>query len=164
MEELPINLSTLSLPLFEFIVYFCTFIPHLSSKQAYFTASKKREVKYMSTNWLKVSAIYLAIGVALGIYMYATGNYEWVAYIHILIFGWLTNAVFGILYSHYRSLAESDSGKAQFWLYNIGLFVFLVGILFISPATSGTWIYIGAISVALSVVLFLVNMFNNLRS
>ncbi|WP_102691649.1 hypothetical protein [Rummeliibacillus pycnus] len=118
----------------------------------------------MSTNWLKVSAIYLAIGVALGIYMYATGNYEWVAYGHILIFGWLANAVMGVLYTFYKSLGESDLAKAQFWLYNIGLFVFLVGILFISAASSGTWIYIGAISIALSVVLFLVNMFNHLRT
>ena len=118
----------------------------------------------MSTNWLKVSAIYLAIGVALGIYMYATGNYEWIAYSHILIFGWLTNAVIGTLYTFHKCLGKSDIAKAQFWLYNIGLIVFFVGILFISPATSGTWIYIGAISVALSVFLFVINMFSNLRT
>lgn len=118
----------------------------------------------MSTNWLKVSVLYLAIGVALGIYMYATCNYEWVAYIHILIFGWLTNSVIGTLYMCHKCLGKSDLAKAQFWLYNIGLIVFLVGILFISPAYCGAWIYIGAISVALSVFLFVINIFNNLRT
>lgn len=118
----------------------------------------------MSLNWIRVSAVYFVIGIAFGIYMLATSNYEWVVYAHILILGWLTNAVIGMIYTVYRCSGKSDLAKAQFWLFNLGLLVFLIGLLFISPAAATTWIYIGAISIGLSAFLFLVTIFNNLRT
>lgn len=118
----------------------------------------------MSLNWIRVSAVYFVIGIALGIYMLATSNYEWVAYIHILVFGWLSNAVIGLIYTYFDFSGETDLAKSQFWLFNIGLVIFLIGVLLISPANTLNWIYTGAVAVALSGVLFLITIFNDIKA
>lgn len=118
----------------------------------------------MSLNWIKISAVYFVIGIALGIYMIATSNYDWVVYIHILIFGWLTNAVIGLIYNNLKIRDDTDSVKSQFWLFNLGLVIFLIGVLLISPANALNWLYTGAVSVALSGVLFIIIIFKNLKA
>lgn len=118
----------------------------------------------MSLNWIRVSVVYFVLGIALGIYMIATSNYEWFAYIHILVFGWLSSAVIGLIYNNFNFPDDTDLAKAQFWLFNIGLVIFLMGVLLISPAPTLNWIYAGAVAVALSGVLFIFNIFNNLKA
>lgn len=118
----------------------------------------------MSLNWIRVSSVYFVLGIALGIYMIATSNYEWVAYLHILVFGWLSSAVIGLIYNNFNFPDDTDLAKAQFWLFNIGLVIFLMGVLLISPAPALNWVYTGAVAVALSSVLFIFTIFNDLKA
>ncbi|HWI47027.1 MAG TPA: hypothetical protein VNU45_02240 [Rummeliibacillus sp.] len=123
----------------------------------------------MSAKWIKVAVVYFALGIAYGLFMHYTIELKWAAaHAHINLMGWITSAVIGLIYSHYKDAGETTLAKAQFWLYNIGLPFLLLGMILIHLdvpryvmefCVSG-----GGIAVALSVVLFIVNVFKNIKS
>ncbi len=124
----------------------------------------------MGAKWIKISVIYFLIGVGFGIYMHATFQLAWGAtHAHINVVGWLTTAVIGVIYSVYPKAGNSGLGVAQFWLYNIGLPILLVGMLIIQPAIGASiflihlTVYVGGISLALSIILFIINAYKNIH-
>src|SRR5699024_12337763 len=93
-----------------------------------------RRVSIMGAKWIKVSVLYLLLGVGFGLYMHATEQLEWGAtHAHINVVGWLTTVAVGVIYSIYPQAGNSALGKLQFWLYNLGLPILLIGMLIIQP-------------------------------
>lgn len=124
----------------------------------------------MGAKWIKISVLYFLLGVAFGLYMHATVELQWGAtHAHINVVGWLTTVAIGVIYSVYPKAGNSTLGKAQFWLYNIGLPVLLVGMLIIQPVVGAPLVLIdilvwgGGIALALSILLFIVNVFTNVQ-
>lgn len=123
----------------------------------------------MGAKWIKLSVLYFALGIAFGLFIHYTVQLQWGAtHAHINVVGWLTTAAIGVIYSIYPQAGNSALGKAQFWLYNIGLPVLLTGMMMIymdlpryvlEIAVSG-----GGIAVAISVILFIINVFKNVHS
>lgn len=123
----------------------------------------------MGAKWIKLSVLYFALGIAFGLFIHYTVQLQWGAtHAHINVVGWLTTAAIGVIYSIYPQAGNSALGKAQFWLYNIGLPVLLAGMMMIymdlpryvlEIAVSG-----GGIAVAISVILFIINVFKNVHS
>lgn len=123
----------------------------------------------MGEKWIKLAVLYFALGIAFGLFMHYTIQLQWGAtHAHINVVGWLSTAAIGVIYSIYPEAGNSALGKAQFWLYNIGLPVLLLGMMLIymnvprvvlELAVSG-----GGIAVAISVVLFIINVFTNVHS
>lgn len=125
----------------------------------------------MGAKWIKSAVIYFLIGVGFGLYMHATIELQWGAtHAHINVVGWLTTAAIGIIYSVYPKAGNSALGKAQFWLYNIGLPILLLGMLIIQPAIGAPLILIqicvwgGGIALAFSILLFIVNVYKNVEA
>ncbi|AMW98926.1 hypothetical protein M3603_06560 [Rummeliibacillus stabekisii] len=106
----------------------------------------------MVSSWLRIASIYFAISVGYGIYMYATDTYDWVIYAHLLILGWLSNAVIGYAYQYTNS---GELENWQFYLFNIGLLLLFIGLIF----SSVVLVWIGLVLIALSILLFLVRLF-----
>lgn len=124
----------------------------------------------MGAKWIKISVLYFLLGVGFGIYMHATVALQWGAtHAHINVVGWLTTAVIGVIYSVYPEAGNSMLGKAQFWLYNLGLPILLVGMLIIQPSVGAPlWlihatIYVGGGALALSIIAFIVNAYQNIH-
>lgn len=124
----------------------------------------------MGAKWIKISVLYFIIGVSFGIYMHATFQLQWGAtHAHINVVGWLTTAVIGVIYSVYPKAGNSTLGVAQFWLYNIGLPILLIGMLIIQPTVGAPallinlCVYVGGIALALSIILFIVNAYKNIN-
>lgn len=125
----------------------------------------------MGAKWIKAAVIYFLIGVGFGLYMHATIELQWGAtHAHINVVGWLTTAAIGLIYSVYPKAGNSALGKAQFWLYNIGLPILLLGMLIIQPAIGAPLILIqicvwgGGIALAFSILLFIVNVYKNVEA
>ncbi|MBY0223106.1 hypothetical protein ABZ756_04980 [Mammaliicoccus sciuri] len=125
----------------------------------------------MGAKWIKAAVIYFLIGVGFGLYMHATIELQWGAtHAHINVVGWLTTAAIGIIYSVYPKAGNSALGKAQFWLYNIGLPILLLGMLIIQPAIGAPLMLIqicvwgGGIALAFSILLFIVNVYKNVEA
>ena len=123
----------------------------------------------MGAKWIKISILYLMLVFAFGLFMHYTVELQWKAtHAHICVVGWLTTGFIGLVYSIFKDAAETGLAKAQFWLYNIGLPFLLVGMMMVYIDVP-RWLFElfvsgGGIAVALSVLLFFVNVFQNVKS
>lgn len=129
-----------------------------------------RRVRIMGAKWIKVSVLYFLLGVGFGLYMHATVQLEWGAtHAHINVVGWLTTVAVGVIYSIYPQAGNSTLGKLQFWLYNLGLPILLIGMLIIQPVLGVSvvlvdiFVWAGGIALALSILLFIVNVFQHVH-
>jgi cbb3-type cytochrome oxidase subunit 1 len=114
--------------------------------------------------YLKIATVYFSIGVLAGLTMGIIHDFRFTSvHAHVNLLGWVTMALFGIIYHLYPNAANTKLAKTQFWLHNIGVPVMLGGIalqvLGVSAALPPT--IIGSIAVVLGVILFMVNVFKH---
>jgi cbb3-type cytochrome oxidase subunit 1 len=112
--------------------------------------------------YLKVATVYFTIGVLAGLIMGIIHDFRFTSvHAHVNLLGWVTMALFGLIYHFYPNAANSKLAKTQFWLHNIGVPVMLGGIslqvLGVSAALPPT--IIGSLAVVIGVILFMVNVF-----
>lgn len=116
--------------------------------------------------WIKAAVVYFIMGVVLGIYMGASGDHVLVpVHAHFNLLGWVSLALVGLIYRQFPAAGSHRLATAQFWLHNAGLLVamvLLIGLLrgnaALDPAIGIASVVIGA-----SVVLFAINVFQNVR-
>jgi cbb3-type cytochrome oxidase subunit 1 len=112
--------------------------------------------------YLKVASVYFTIGVLAGLTMGIIHDFRFTSvHAHVNLLGWVSMALFGLIYHFYPNAANSKLAKTQFWLHNIGVPVMLGGIalqvLGVSAALAPT--IIGSLAVVIGVILFMVNVF-----
>ena len=116
--------------------------------------------------WIKAAVIYFILGIGLGIYMGASGDHLLVpVHAHFNLLGWASLALMGLIYHQFPVAGSHRLATVQFWLHNAGLvaaMLLLIGALrgnsALEPLLGVASIVIGA-----SVVLFAVNVFQNIR-
>jgi cbb3-type cytochrome oxidase subunit 1 len=112
--------------------------------------------------YIKVASVYFTIGVLAGLIMGIIHDFRFTSvHAHVNLLGWVSMALFGIIYHFYPNAANSKLAKTQFWLHNIGVPVMLGGIalqvLGVSAALAPT--IIGSLAVVIGVIIFMVNVF-----
>lgn len=120
----------------------------------------------MGAKWIKFAVIYLIIGIAYGLFMHYTIQLQWkTLHAHILVVGWLSTGLIGVIYSIYKDAARTKLAMWQYYLHNIGLPILLVGMLFVPILDSiPMWLFElcvtgGGLAFALSIILFIINVF-----
>ena len=121
----------------------------------------------MAARFIQIAVIYLVIGGILGLVMGITTNFTLVpVHAHVLLAGWLSLAMAGVVYHLYPAAAATKLAKVHFWLHNIGLPVFmgaLAGMLLsgnqgLTPVVAG-----GALTLLVGLVLFAANVLLRVR-
>lgn len=116
--------------------------------------------------WIKAAVIYFIMGVGLGIYMGASGDHLLVpVHAHFNLLGWASLAVIGLVYQQFPVAGSHRLATAQFWLHNAGLLaamLLLVGFLR-GNSSLDPLLGIASIVIGASVVLFAINVFQNIR-
>ncbi|MEH7112735.1 cytochrome-c oxidase [Neobacillus niacini] len=118
----------------------------------------------MGKAYLKIAVVYFTIGVLAGLIMGIIHDFRFSSvHAHVNLLGWVSMALFGVIYHLYPNAANSKLAKTQFWLHNIGVPVMLGGIalqiLGVSAALPPT--IIGSIVVVIGVILFTINVFKH---
>lgn len=116
--------------------------------------------------WLKLSVVYLIIGVGMGIMMGATHDFTLrPVHAHVNLLGFATLALSGLIYSVFPKAGESVLAKIHFWLMNIALPVMMIALGFmlkgqvqVLPA-----LIVSEFMAAGGVLAFAANLFVNLR-
>ena len=116
--------------------------------------------------WFKLAALYFLCGVGLGLHMAKSGNHSmFPVHAHLNLLGWVSMALFGLIYQCFPAMADSKLASAHFWIYNLAfpvqmvtLFMFLGGNEAIEPVLG-----IASMVMGFSVLLFVVNVFKNLK-
>ena len=121
----------------------------------------------MSIWFLRVAVVYLVIGVVFGMVMGITEQFQFAnAHAHINLLGWATLALSGVIYTLFPSAGSNKLATVHFWLQNIGLPIFAVG-LFLNDGAMGKGaipiISTGAIVAILGIIVFATNVLLNVK-
>ncbi|WP_338447816.1 cbb3-type cytochrome c oxidase subunit I [Niallia oryzisoli] len=122
----------------------------------------------MGVRFLKIAAVYFLIAVALGLVMGIIHNFSFTSvHAHLNLLGWVSMAIFGLIYCVFPKAGETKLAKAHFWLHNIGL-PLMQGILFVQLITGNQALVVGTIIgsllVVLGVVLFVINVLAQVKT
>jgi hypothetical protein len=117
----------------------------------------------MGLQFIKIAVVYLFIGALLGLTMGITQKFVLVpVHAHVLLLGWASLALAGLVYHLYPAAAMTRLARIHFWLHNLALPVFMVGLgmyltgsTFLMPvvAGAGTVVLIGLAAFATNVLL-----------
>lgn len=120
----------------------------------------------MGAAFIKIAAIYLLIGISLGIYMGIVEKFQYTPiHAHINLLGWATMGIFGLIYCVFPRAGNSKLGKVHFWLHNIGTIFLLIGMILFANRQEGIAFplaLIGAFTVVAATLVFIINLFSNL--
>ena len=116
--------------------------------------------------WLKLSVVYLIIGVAMGIMMGASHYFTLrPVHAHVNLLGFATLALSGLIYSLFPKAGESLLARIHFWLLNLSLPLMMISLGFmlkgqvqLLPA-----LIVSEFMAAGGVLAFAANLFVNLR-
>lgn len=122
----------------------------------------------MAARFIRISVIYFAVGVLLGMYMSMAHNYDLTGvHVHVNLLGWSSMALAGIIYHLYPAASNSSLATYHFWGMNIGLPIMMIGLALLiltKSATFTVFVSIGAIITVLSVLVFFFNVLGNVKS
>jgi cbb3-type cytochrome oxidase subunit 1 len=120
----------------------------------------------MSARLIRIAAVYLVIGVTMGIVMGIKQQFLLApVHAHINLLGWATLGIIGVIYQVYPAAAETRLAQIHFWIHNIALPVFMIGLAF---TLSGQEAFLpaaiaGALAVAIGILVFAVNVWRCVR-
>jgi cbb3-type cytochrome oxidase subunit 1 len=124
------------------------------------------EVKTMNRWFIKVAALYFLLGNLVGMFMSSKHNFDFAPFhAHINLLGWVSLALFGLIYTVFPKAGDTKLATWHFWIYNIFLLVMMVGLFSVLAGNSAmeSVIAIGATGVVVGVLLFVINLFCNIK-
>ena len=85
---------------------------------------------------------------------------------HLLLLGWASLALAGLVYHIYPAASTTRLARFHFWLHNIGLPLFMVGLGFLLTGTESVFVLVlvSAVAVIVGLVLFAANVLLNIKS
>jgi hypothetical protein len=117
--------------------------------------------------WLKLSVVYLIIGIGMGIAMGASQNFTLrPVHAHVNLLGWTTMALAGLIYSVFPKAGESVLARVHFWLLNLALPVMMGALAAVLFGQTGVVpvLAVAEIVGALGIAAFAANLFMNLKA
>jgi cbb3-type cytochrome oxidase subunit 1 len=115
----------------------------------------------MSVRFLRTAVVYFVLAVALGIYMGATQNLAQIpVHAHLNLLGWVSMAVFGLIYHAHPAAATTALARWHFWIYQLGVPALMVAVWLVHAGNAAAEPVAGVASVVLGIgiVLFAVNV------
>jgi cbb3-type cytochrome oxidase subunit 1 len=121
----------------------------------------------MGARYLKIAVVYFLIAVIMGISMGILHKFELASvHAHLNLLGWVSLALFGLIYHFYPKAGETGLAKVHFWLHNLGLPI-MQGSLFIMLTSGNEGLVVGAIvgslMIGIGVLLFTINIFRQIQ-
>ncbi|MES3024030.1 MAG: cytochrome-c oxidase [Pseudomonadota bacterium] len=116
--------------------------------------------------WLKVSILYLLVGICIGIGMGVSQNFTLrPVHAHVNLLGWATMAVAGLVYSVFPRAGASRLAKVHFWAQNIALPGMMVSLALVLQGNKGMVPLLAGSEILASVgiLAFALNIFINVK-
>jgi len=111
---------------------------------------------------VRIASVYLLVGLVLGTAMAVAEDFRLVSvHSHLLLLGWATLALTGIVYLVLPGCADTRLAAAHFWLHNLGLPVMMLSLaaLHLGEPRAEPLIGLGSILVIAGLALFTLNLF-----
>jgi hypothetical protein len=120
----------------------------------------------MGLRLLRIAVVYLVVGAVLGLAMGLTQKFGLApVHAHLLLLGWASLALAGLVYHLYPAASVTRLAKIHFWLHNLGLPVFMVGLamLLTGSESAGPVVGISASAVLAGLAIFATNVLVNVK-
>jgi hypothetical protein len=121
----------------------------------------------MGLHFIKIAVVYLVLGALLGFAMGIAQKFTLVPiHAHVLLLGWASLALAGLVYHFYPAASTTRLARLHFWLHNVGLPLFMVGLGFLLTGNESAFVLVlvGATAVIVGLVLFAANVLLNIKS
>jgi hypothetical protein len=114
-------------------------------------------VKHIDRLYIVLGALYLVIGMVLGIVMGIRQDFLLVpVHAHINLVGFAAHGIFGLVYKAWPELKGGAIVAAQFWLFVLGAPLLMIGIAIALRTNNPALAIVGSILVILGALLFLI--------
>ena len=111
----------------------------------------------IATSYLALAALYLIVGLSLGIGMGIAHEFRFApVHAHINMVGWATHGIMGLTYRQWPELARGNLATAQFLIFALSAPVFLAGMVLATGFDQPLVAIIGSVGVFLGAILFAV--------
>jgi hypothetical protein len=88
-------------------------------------------MKTIDTTYVAIGALWLVLGMVLGIVMGATENFLFMpVHAHINLVGFACHSIFGMAYRQWPTMKASSLASYQFWIFVIATPITLIGLVF----------------------------------
>ena len=114
-------------------------------------------MKTVDSTYVVIGALWLVIGMTLGIVMGASHSFQFVPlHAHIGLVGFACHSIFGLVYRQWPAMKVSGLAALQFWIFVLATPVTLVGLYFTLSGGPQLPTIIGSLGLLLGATLFLV--------
>jgi hypothetical protein len=114
-------------------------------------------VKHIDRMYVAIGALYLVIGMLLGIVMGIRQDFALApVHAHINLVGFAAHCIFGLVYKAWPELNDGAIAATQFWLFVAGAPLLMVGIAIAIKTNNPALAIIGSMLVTLGALLFLI--------
>ena len=104
----------------------------------------------MGLRFLQIAVVYLIVGASLGLYMGLTEVFVFApVHAHLLLLGWASMALAGIIYHLYPSAGTTLLARIHFWMHNLLLPVFMVALALLLKGNPGAGPVVGIVAIAM---------------
>jgi hypothetical protein len=120
---------------------------------------KGPKMQRMQSHFLALGAIYLVIGLSLGLHMGASHDFRFApVHAHINLVGFVLHSAFALIYRAWPALADTILAKVHFWLFIIFSPILMVGIALTVISGQELPVMIGSMGVFLGILAYVVNV------
>ena len=119
----------------------------------------------MSTRFLRIAAVYFVVAVGLGLYMGITEKLTQVpVHAHLNLLGWVSMALFGLIYHAFPAAAQTRLATWHFWIHNLSLPAFMGALFAMLTGNTALADIVGifATIMLIGIVLFAVNLWRTI--
>lgn len=121
----------------------------------------------MGLRLLKIAVVYLLVGALFGLYMGVTQKFTLApVHAHLLLLGWASLALAGLVYHLYPLAAETGLARMHFWLHNLALPVFMASLALLlgGSEAAGPVVAVSASVVLLGLIALVANVLVNAKA
>ena len=116
---------------------------------------------------VRIASVYLLVGLVLGMAMAVAEDFRLVSvHSHLLLLGWATLAITGIVYLVLPRCADTRLAAAHFWLHNLGLPVMMLSLAaeHLGEPRAQPLIGLGSVLVIAGLAIFTINVLRGARA
>jgi hypothetical protein len=114
-------------------------------------------VKSIDSTYVALGALWLVLGMILGIVMGASENFLFMpVHAHINLVGFACHSLFGMAYRQWPTMKASSLAPYQFWIFVIATPITLVGLAFTLTGGPALPTIIGSLGLVIGAALFCV--------
>ena len=115
------------------------------------------QVKSIDSTYLVIGALWLVLGMVLGIVMGASENFLFMPlHAHINLVGFACHSIFGLAYRQWPAMKASGLALYQFWIFVISTPIMLIGLAFTLTGGPALPTIIGSFGLLIGAALFCV--------